>query len=310
MVAEYTKPSAQSKMNTQETTVVGLDVGGTTIKALALRYPQRETIAEIQISSEAKRGPIHVRTAIGEAIHTLQQQSQRVSHIGIGCAGSVNPATGSVRNSPNFVSWKNVPLKEWIQEDFQVPVTVHNDANCAVFSEWLMGNAKGCKNVILLTFGTGIGGGLILNDNLFTGATGTGGELGHFTIHADGLQCPCGNQGCFERYCSASALQEKVPGQTAKETLEQGGPVLTEFLHNLDVALTSLANAFDPDCILIGGAMAEGLKPHLPRMETWIKNHAFPSVREHVTIRTTQFGNSSGALGAALLALMDNSTAS
>src|SRR5690606_3928195 len=102
-------------------------------------------------------------------------------------------------------------------EDFGVPVTVENDANCAVVTEWRMGAGRGCENIVLLTLGTGVGGGLVLNNRLFRGSTGTGAELGHMVLHAGGLTCPCGHRGCFERYASATGLRAKVPNREPKE---------------------------------------------------------------------------------------------
>jgi glucokinase len=190
---------------------------------------------------------------------------------------------------------------------------VDNDANCAVIAEWKMGNGRNKQNVVLLTLGTGIGGGLILNGQLFRGSTGTAGELGHFSIHSDGKWCPCGNRGCFERYCSATALRE-AGEVSAREVFARGDEeffkgIIVHFLRDFQVALTSLANAFDPDCILLGGAVTQGLVPYLTTLDAWVKKHAFPSVAAHMELGLAKFGNLSGSLGAALLALMDERAA-
>jgi len=175
-----------------------------------------------------------------------------------------------------------------------------------------MGDAAPYQNVLLLTLGTGIGGGIILNNQLFRGSTGTGGELGHLSIHADGKWCPCGNRGCFERYCSATALRE-AGGVTAREVFARADEdffkgIITHFLRDFQVALTSLANAYDPDIILLGGAVTQGLVPYLPSLEAWIKKHAFPAVAAHMRLGIAKHGNLSGSLGAALIALLDQST--
>src|SRR5207244_2747805 len=127
-----------------------------------------------------------------------------------------------VATSPNFSAWRNVPLKAWVEQDHGLPCSVENDANCALVTEWKIGNAQVFQNALLVTLGTGIGGGLLINGNIYRGATGTAGEIGHLSIHADGIPCNCGNVGCFERYCSASSLarQSTAPPE---EIFRSGG---------------------------------------------------------------------------------------
>lgn len=294
---------------------LGLDIGGTRIKTVALGYPD-VILHEHRIDSDAKNGPEAVRHAIREAVHHYKQHNIIFSALGLGCAGSVDPHTGMVLNSPNFAQWHNVPLRDWAIADFGLPAIVANDAKCAAFTEWKMGNGKGFRNTILLTFGTGVGGGLILDGKLYMGATGTAGELGHFSIHADGILCPCGNRGCFERYCSASALEKSLPGLTAKDIFSRANEkepaslaVLNKFFEELKIGVTSLANMFDPECILIGGGLSKGILPYLDEIQTWIREHAFPLVGLKTKIIPTKYFNQSGAIGSALLAfdLLENS---
>lgn len=284
---------------------LGIDIGGTRIKAVALSQ-DLETIEKYEGPSDADDGPDAVRRALSLTVEYFRGKALKIQGIGVGCAGSVDPKTGVVRNSPNFAQWKNVPLKEWLETDFELPTTVENDANCAVYTEWKLGAGKDLRNVVLLTLGTGIGGGLILDGRLFRGSTGTGGELGHFSIYADGKPCPCGNRGCFERYCSASALREATEGKySAREIFMQQsskfGPLVEQFLHDFSIGLTSIANIFDPDVILIGGGVAKGVEPHFPRLQEWLKRSAFPAVANHLRLEVARFGNLSGAIGAALL---------
>lgn len=285
---------------------LGLDIGGTRIKSVALSE-QKEVLLEHRIDSNAKQGPEAIREAVRELIAYYRGKRIAFTRVGVGCAGSVHPTTGVVARSPNFAHWKDVPLKDWVEADAGVPATVGNDANCAVLTEWQMGNAQGHRHVVLLTFGTGIGGGLILDGRLYTGATGTAAELGHFSIHADGIECPCGNRGCFERYCSATSLEKALPGHTAKEIFQRSGEepfrsALKIFLDDFHIGLTSVANMFDPEIILIGGGLSKGLVGFLPETKEWVRTHAFPSIGEKVKIVQTQHFNQSGAIGAALLA--------
>lgn len=293
-------------MHPKDTITLGLDIGGTKLKALALSS-QNEILKELSIPSQADHGPEFVRKAIQEAIHMFQESGIKFSGIGIGCAGSVDHLSGIVRNSPNFANWSHVPLRDWVQEDFKVPAAVENDAKCAVYSEWKVGAGKGCQNLVLLTLGTGIGGGLILDGRLFRGATGTAGELGHLSIHTEGLPCPCGSQGCFERYCSATAVKNQAKGVSPKEVFSKASivpeykKIIEEFIFNFQVALVGIANIFDPELILLGGAVTDGLAIYLDEISKHVKTHAFPAVGAKLSIKTTQFKNLSGSLGAALL---------
>ncbi|NBT59223.1 ROK family protein [bacterium] len=293
-------------MVTKAPITVGIDIGGTKLKAIALS-PTNEILKELSISSQADRGPDFVRKAVQEAVGLFQQSGIHYAGIGVGCAGSVDHHAGVVRNSPNFAHWSNVPLRDWIQDDFKVPVAVENDAKCAVYSEWKMGAGKGFNNLVLLTLGTGIGGGLILDGKLFRGATGTAGELGHLSIHTAGLPCPCGSQGCFERYCSATAVKNQAKGVSPKEVFSKAAiipeyrTIIDSFIFNFQVALVGIANIFDPELILLGGAVTDGMAIYLDEISEHVKKHAFPAVGAKVSIRTTQFKNLSGSLGAALL---------
>jgi len=293
-------------LNNSKRITLGIDIGGTRIKSVAVAYPDI-VLEEHRIDSEAKHGPNAVREAVKRAITYYKERGVPFLGIGMGCAGSVDPKNGVVLNSPNFSDWKDVPLAQWAREDFGLPVVVGNDANCAMFTEWKIGNAQGYDNALLLTFGTGVGGGLILNGKLYAGSTGTAGELGHFSIHAGGIWCPCGNRGCFERYCSASALELAAKGVGAKEVFARSNEepfrsILQRFMDDLNIGVTSLANVFDPDCILLGGGLSKGIVDHLEDIQAWVRKHAFPAVAKHVKIIPTKFANQSGAIGAALLA--------
>jgi glucokinase len=287
---------------------LGLDIGGTKIKAVALDE-SGEILSEFSVDSEASQSPDHVRKALHTCVKYFREQGIGFGSIGIGCAGSVNGKTGVVRNSPNFSNWKDVPLRDWMQDDFNVPVTVDNDANCAVYTEWKLGNGKGFDNIVLLTLGTGIGGGIILDGRLFRGATGTGGELGY----ANGLECACGNRGCFERYCSATAMRRRAGDISSKEVFTHPenpayAKFIDEYLQDFQVGLVSIANIFDPDIILLGGAVSEGVCLHLPKIEAWVRAHAFPSIAAHTQIQPAKYGNYSGGLGAALMSFAENET--
>lgn len=289
---------------------LGLDIGGTRLKAVALETPG-VVLHQLEIASHAGENPESVRETLRSAYRQFQALGFTPDVVGIGCAGSVDGHRGIVRNSPNFAGWKNVPLKHWGQEDFGVPVSVDNDANCAAVAEWKLGNAVNLKHFVLLTLGTGVGGGIVADGKLLRGATGTAGELGHFSIYADGEPCPCGHRGCFERYCSGTAIRRNAGDVSSKEVFSDPNnaahaPVIAKFLFDFKNALTTLANVFDPEAILLGGQVSLGVIPYLDEIQSWVAHHAFPAVAQNVRILPAKWGNLSGSLGAALLAVEEN----
>lgn len=285
---------------------LGLDIGGTNIKSVLLDNNNR-IFFRTESPSHAREGAPSVRRAVHAAVKAAQVSAKsRLLGIGIGCAGSVDTSSGIVVNSPNFTNWSNVPLADWVSEDTALPTKIFNDAKCATVAEWSIGAARGYKNVILLTFGTGIGGGIILNNSLYTGATGTAGELGHLTIRFDGIPCPCGNRGCFERYCSASSLSLLFPNISAETLFSEVNQnpqfriAVDDFMTALKTGLVGIANTFDPDCILLGGGLANGFSPYMPILSDWVRCHSFPTVGRHVHLKLCELGTWAGATGAAL----------
>ncbi len=286
---------------------IGIDIGGTNLKAVALEKPEK-IIYELERPSGAQISPEKVKEAIVDTVNFFKNNYVQPKAIGIGCAGSVSPY-GTVRNSPNFKNWKDIPLKDWIEKEFpEYPVAVDNDANCAAYTEWKIGVGKGLSNVIVLTIGTGIGGGIIIENKLYKGSTGTAGEIGHLSIHSNGRKCACGNIGCFERYCSASALEKKIKPRTVKEFFEgkknsKDLALMDSFINDFKIALTSLANIFDPDMIILVGGVSLGLIGHIEEIRAWLRNHCFPAVAAHVRLDFGTHTTLSGALGAALIAM-------
>lgn len=299
---------------TAKNLALGLDIGGTRLKAIALNS-EGETLHEMEVDSRAGEGPEKVRETLREIVSEFRRLHFDPSVVGIGCAGSVAPKTGVVRTSPNFGAWKDIPLKEWSESDFKVPTFVDNDANCAVVAEWKLGQGKGLRNLVLLTLGTGVGGGLVLDNRLYRGRTGTAGELGHLSIYANGEQCPCGNRGCFERYCSGSAIRRLAGGASSKEVFSNPdnpayAKVIASFLSNFSTALASIANTFDPEAILLGGQVSLGVQAYLPEIRISVRKQAFPAVGDGLRIELARFANLSGSLGAALIAFEEQAAGS
>lgn len=284
---------------------IGIDIGGTEIKSVCLST-EKEILFESKTPSGANIEPKIVLDNIKTCIENYLSKNISISKIGVGCAGSVDSTLGIVRNSPNFNHFKNIHIKSFCEETFSIPTKVYNDANCALFTEYKLGHAKDKKNVVLLTFGTGIGGALLLNGNLYEGSTGTAGELGHLSIVSNGIACNCGHSGCFERYCSATAIKQKLPKEISLEHFfanpNSFPEIYSEFIANLTNALISIANIFDPDVILFGGALSNGFKNLLPFVLETVKRKCFPSIANNLDLAFCKYSTFSGAIGAALIA--------
>ena len=264
---------------------LGVDVGGTFIKAGVVD----ESCAILHKVSVPTGGDAGFDTSVQHIAHAAELAAQEaglqvkdLASIGIGIPGLLNPRTGVVVSAPNLSGWQNVPFRDAIQKLLPVPVYVGNDANCAVVGETLAGAAKGYDNVVMLTLGTGVGGGIVADGKLFVGGQGLGAELGHMALQMDGAACGCGMKGCIEAYCSVTALVKQtlrameadpssamhgyakeaglVDGRTAFECSKMGDRAAVEVVEHycryLTNAIGSLITAFRPDVVLIGGGLS------------------------------------------------------
>src|SRR3989304_1817178 len=209
---------------------IGVDLGGSAVKA-GLVNAQGKTPRNTTVPAEANKGPTHVIKRIAESVHALIDNSSYKKKdfvgIGVGSPGSVEPNGGTVKYPPNFPRWTEVRLGETLHKEFQLHVEVDNDANAAAVGEAKFGSGVGHKDFIMVTLGTGVGGGLILDGKIYRGPFGGAGELGHITIDHNGPRCNCGNRGCVEAYVGARYLTrraiEKVKRSRDSKSLAVGG---------------------------------------------------------------------------------------
>lgn len=273
---------------------LGIDIGGTSIK-VAFITREGEILERFHLPFN-KETPAKI--TIQEVASKIKEAIQRKPEItpvaiGIGCPGSINSETG-VCDYSNNLEWKDVPVVSLFKEELHLPVYLDNDANAAILGEVRFGVGKCYKNVVLLTLGTGIGGGLYLNGKIYEGSEGKGAELGHTLLVKDGLQCTCGRKGCLEAYASATALKRMtaeamkknpdslmwkeaptltdVKGETAFRAAEKGDEVaqgvVEEYISNLGEGCLNFINAFRPEAIILsGGVSKEGDKLLIPLKE-------------------------------------------
>lgn len=304
---------------------IGIDLGGTNIAA-ALTGEDGEILQ--RCGRPTPRGPEEVADVIAAlASELLGKSGEEVPYIGIGAPGAIDPVAGVITRWTNL-EFNDVPLAELVSARTGLPVLVENDANCAAIGEFAAGAGKGCESMVAITLGTGVGGGAVLNGKLYTGANYAGMEVGHFVIRQGGRRCSCGREGCFEAYCSATALiarareamaeepdsrlwdlagtPEQVDGRIAIQAALEGDPaagrVLAEFTEALGCGITSLVNIFQPDVLCVGGGIANAGEVLLaPAREILDREDYAKYYTRRTRLCRAELGNDAGLIGAALL---------
>jgi len=223
--------------------VVGVDLGGTELRAAVLRGAQ--LLSRISLPTGTNPTPNRIIPciyhAIDQVLDATDTELDQIKGIGIGVAGPLDSRTGVVFAPPNLSGWDNVPLHKIFRKHFNIPVFVENDANSAALGEHMFGAGRGCRDMVYLTIGTGIGGGVLLNGQILKGRNGTAGELGHMTVDWHGERCNCGNVGCLESIASGTAIARRA--QKAIDT--KRGRELLAFAYALR-RHTSEAGRLDP----------------------------------------------------------------
>lgn len=305
---------------------IGIDLGGTGIKGAVVRE-DGEILARQTCPTRPQRGPAAVAEDMAAMIRTLGR-GREVAGVGLGCPGTVDDRAGTVVYACN-IGWVNYDVRRAL-EDTGFSVRLVNDANAAALAEAAVGAAKGARSAVVVTLGTGIGGGVVLDGHLLTGFTGAASELGHMCIVADGESCACGRRGCWETYASATALirrteaamaahpdsalhriaREKcgVDGRTAFAGQEAGDPaatrVVAEYIRYLGVGIANLVNIFFPEVIALGGGIGNQGETLLRPLRAQVQSQEYGSAytKKHPRIVTCTLGSDAGVIGAALFA--------
>jgi glucokinase len=287
--------------------VLGLDVGGTAIK-LGRFTADGVCQQQITVPTPQPARPEAVAQAIAESIPAIDVRGEAIA-IGVGTPGPADGVGRIARIAINLEGWMNVPFAELLETATRLPTVVANDANCAGLGEAWLGAGQNIPNFILLTLGTGVGGAIIMDGDLYTGPRGTAGELGLMTFNPAGPPCNSGNNGSLEQYASAKAIRRQT-GQSPRSLSEQakgGSPEAIAFWNaygtTLGVGLASLTYVLSPDAIILGGGVAASFELFFPSLKTELYRRVLPSSRESLAILPASLGNQAGMLGAAKLAL-------
>ena len=287
--------------------VLGIDVGGTAIK-MGRFTPQGNCIQELSVPTPQPALPRPVVDTIAKSIPLIDPRQEAIG-IGVGTPGPADGAGRVSRIAINLEGWVDIPFADWMESATHLPTLIENDANCAGLGEAWLGAGKTIPNFILLTLGTGVGGAIILNGDLYVGDRGTAGELGLITLDPTGPPCNSGNNGSLEQFASAKAIIRQT-GFTPKELFDQaraGNANAIAFWQTygktLGAGLASLAYVLSPDAIMLGGGVAAGFELFADALKTELWRRVLPSSREGLQIIPASLGNRAGMLGAAKLAL-------
>lgn len=313
---------------------IGVDIGGTNT-ACGIVDEDCKIIARSKVKTNPKGdGAPNYADALGEIKRAVREACEDAGiapsdahSIGIGCPGICNSELGTVEYASNL-GFVNAPIKSDMEKEFGIPVYLDNDANAAAFGEFVAGAAKGSRSTVVITLGTGVGSGIIIDGKIYRGANFAGGEIGHTVIVMDGLPCSCGRRGCFEAYSSATGLvrmttqaselnpdsimtrmirdEGKVSARTAYNAMKQGDPVgkaVTEqYIKYLACGIANVINTFQPDILCIGGGVCNEGDPLMIPLRAAVAEQVYSkNSSKNTKIEVCKLANEAGIIGAAML---------
>lgn len=315
--------------------ILGIDLGGSKILAAVVNHRGRVVSSHESVTPAAKGREAVIQCIVDSTRAALEQAyvaASEISAVGIGAAGISNPEAGILFTSPHLPGWRNVLLRDIIQDRLGQKTFLINDADAAALGEFYFGAARDTRHFIYLTISTGIGGGIVIDGKIYTGAIGIAGEVGHMTIDDNGPVCNCGNRGCWETLASGTALTrearlriskgvktsileyaegniENVTPQAIHRAAEEGDKLAKELIarigYYVGVGLANLIDIFNPELIVIGGGLSNLgdmlLEPAFKTAEKRAYKEAFQAVR----FASAELGRNSGVIGAATFALRE-----
>lgn len=310
--------------------VIGIDLGGTKISGAIADF-NGDIISKYTIPTNSYEGEKVVLERITAVIEKVIEEStidkDKISAIGIGSPGPLDAKKGIILTTPNL-PFKNFNIVKPLEDKFNIPVHLDNDANVAAIGEYVFGAGQGTNNMVFITVSTGIGGGAILNGKIYRGNTCNALEIGHTTIEKDGPKCNCGNYGCAEALASGTAI-----GRSAKEAVEKGEKtslssyekitayevfkeaekgdavaqkVLDKALNYLGICVANVIASFDPEMVIIGGGVSKGGNIVFQKVKEVVSKRCFKAMSENTKIVPAALGTDAGVIGAVALAIMES----
>ncbi|MFZ3106191.1 MAG: ROK family protein [Candidatus Hydromicrobium sp.] len=316
--------------------VVGVDLGATNIISLlvsrdgkVIARDTRKTMSEKGKERTFSQIVNSARNVIGEGERS-GISSKSILGMGIGGPGPLNSDGGVIHIAPNIPGWINAYLVKELEDELKLNVFLENDANAAALGEWWLGAGRDVDNLVLLTLGTGVGGGIIIGGEVLHGARNTAGEIGHMIIREGGLLCGCGNRGCLEAYVSARSVvkrtlaaiyggeetlltdlvKNKLEDITCKlvyDTAKKGDSLCKQLVEEtgryLGIGITNIVNIINPEMVILGGGMANAGNLIFEPVRKYVREHSFTASMEGVKIVPAALGVNAGAMGAVAFVL-------
>ncbi len=307
---------------------IGVDIGGSSVKLGAVSPAGKIILRDSFLTVHGREKLLKV--LLGRILDLKRQAERRklkVVGVGVGAPGPIDIGKGLVYFFPNIPGWKNVPLKKQLERQLALPVRLDNDANVMAFAEFYYGAGRGATNLIALTLGTGVGGGLVINGKLFRGPRFSAAEIGHLAVNERGPRCSCGSRGCLETYVGSGYFikevrrrlrsgrksilrkwirQKKILSpflvtQAAKQGDRFSKEIWRETGEHLGTALAGLVNLLNPDTIVLGGGIAQNGRLLFDAVTRTIRKKAFPIASRSVKVVPAALGVDAGVIGAASL---------
>ena len=293
--------------------ILSIDIGGTAVKmGLVDHEGAIHARHEASVCFDHYQTPI-LTTVIREAQAFLAREGAQIEGIGVSATGQVDDRAGAVIGTNGKIPhYEGAQIKRDMEAAFGVPVFALNDANAAALGECFAGRAKGVQNVLMVTLGTGVGGGIVLGGKIFGGTRGIAGELGHFTLYQDGPRCPCGKRGCFESYAATTALVRRAKEATGEA--EMNGrivfsraadgdqallAVLSAWIDDIAAGISGLVHIFNPQMVLIGGGVSAQEALLIAPLRERVLRSVMPRFAECLQLEAATLGNDAGMIGAA-----------
>lgn len=310
---------------------IGIDLGGTNI-AVGITNGYNEIVARNSRKTKAAKSfdalVADIAQTAKETVHKSKIAENEIISVGMGTPSCINPETGLLVNANNL-GWRNVPLQKEIEKYFRRPISIANDADCAAIGEVYAGAAQDADSAVMVTLGTGVGGGIVINRRIFSGGDGMGSEIGHTKLVFDGEKCTCGKKGCFEAYASATALisQTKAAMRENKDSILNQTPigeveaktvfdaahkgdetaikVIDKYTDYLAAGISTLITLFRPKVLIIGGGISGQGDYLLKPLRKKVFDSTFAAEEINIPeIRAARLGNDAGIIGAAIIGNM------
>lgn len=293
--------------------ILSIDIGGTAAKfGLVTRDGRILARHEASVCFDGYMTPL-LETVMREAEAFVAREGAQLCGVGISATGQIDDRKGVVIGTNGKIpGYEGARLCGEARERFGVPAAALNDANAAALGEWFAGRGRGCDHLLMVTLGTGVGGGIVEHGRVLGGARGIAGELGHFTLYQDGAPCPCGKRGCFESYASTTALVRAAQARFSDPALDgraifaraaAGDPAMQSLLDgwigDIAAGLSGLVHIFNPELVLIGGGVSAQERLLIDPLRERVLTQVMPRFAEGLRIERAQLGNDAGLIGAA-----------